>query len=608
MNEPRETATNSTDDQSGHPATAAIGRAIDLLRRQDVAGAARLVADLAQRYPLHPPLLALEGHLALARRDRAEARVKYETALAGDPTLAPALINLGLLLSEAGEYEPAIEYLRRAQAIRPDDPEILINLGAVEQRRSNPRAIAAYRRALELRPDDRKALRALGLAYGNSGQAAAAERCFRRLVELRPNDAEARLQLGRQLANLGRFDEAADCYRAMGARDPRQVDGHLALAGLARSLGRIEASAEHYAAALRVDPINCFALAGLLRTGRAGAREVALAGDEGASPRRTSRDRAVLHFALYHRADAAGATGEAYRHLVEANRLRRDDFLRRGRPYDRARQRHFIARSESVCDAAWVRRALGFEASAARPIFIVGMPRSGTTLCEQILAAHSRIRAAGERVDIVRIGQELAVAVGDAYPDCLAALTPDRARAAAADYLAAREIRDGAIGTDKAPTNFRHLGLIAAMFPGARIVYCRRDPMDVGFSCFEQNFGEAYSWCWDLAEIGDYYACHERLMRHWRAVLPVPILDWPYAAVVEDFEPWVRRLLEFCGLDWEPACLDFAAVDRRVATASTEQVRQPLYATSVGKWRRYASELAPLAAALASSRAELGIA
>jgi hypothetical protein len=230
------------------------------------------------------------------------------------------------------------------------------------------------------------------------------------------------------------------------------------------------------------------------------------------------------------------------------------------------------------------------------------MPRSGTTLVEQILAAHSGVRADGERTALFEYVRELAGDDPEArWPEVLATLGRERFAALAERYLEGAEASGARRITDKMPANFLNLGLAELLLPGARVVYCRRDPMDTGLSCYRQNFrSEGMAFARRLEHIAVYQQACLRLMAHWRAVSKLPIHVVDYESLVADFEPQVRALLGFVGLPWEAACLHPERHHRVVATASYEQVRRPVYATSVGGWRRYERELEPLRAALAA--------
>jgi hypothetical protein len=252
--------------------------------------------------------------------------------------------------------------------------------------------------------------------------------------------------------------------------------------------------------------------------------------------------------------------------------------------------RHFL---DSIAEA-------GF--ASELPVFIVGMPRSGTTLIEQIVASHPAVHGAGERKELGLFLNELGAGHGGEreFPDFVTDLEPGAFRELGERYVAALRplAPDAERIVDKMPGNFVHVGLIAAALPDARVIHCLRDPLDTCLSCYEQYFQKAQPYCYDLEELGRFYRLYENLMEHWCAVLPGRILEVRYEDVVRDLEGEARRLIAFCGLDWSDACLAFHETERMVRTASANQVRQPLYATSVGRWRRFERELAPLIAAL----------
>jgi hypothetical protein len=260
-------------------------------------------------------------------------------------------------------------------------------------------------------------------------------------------------------------------------------------------------------------------------------------------------------------------------------------------------------------DAVYFRRVRGFGISSELPLFIVGMPRSGTTLVEQIVASHPQVFGAGELRDVERIALSLAAHLGNdvGYPSCLAKAPAEAVRAMAERHLhRLTALAGGSVRiVDKMPTNYLHLGLIATLFPQARIIHCRRGPLDTCVSCYFSYF-RGLPFAWDLEELGRYHRSYDSLMAHWKAVLPLPVLDVSYEELVDNQEAISRRLMEFCGLDWDERCLAFHETPRPVHTASTMQVRQPIYKSSVGRWRRYEAHLQPLVRALSGPPEGMG--
>jgi tetratricopeptide (TPR) repeat protein len=311
----------------------------------------------------------------------------------------------------------------------------------------------------------------------------------------------------------------------------------------------------------------------------------------------------ALHFALGKCHDDVGDYGEAFAHFAEANRRMRAtlryDASKTARQFEAVR--HFFTAEKF----RQLRPAQPDDANVELPVFVLGMPRSGTTLVEQILSSHPKVHGAGELRELLSICQQPTAALpggnAAAYPDNLAQATPQTLAIWGADYLnrLRRLAPDARRITDKMPTNFFALGLIHLMLPGARIVHVRRDPLDTCLSNFFHNFNTRQEYTYDLRELGHYYTEYEKLMEHWRSVLPADsFIEVQYEDIVADLEGQARRLLDYCGLDWSDACLDFHRNTRDVRTASVMQVRQPLYRNSVQRWRNYAAFLGPLREAL----------
>jgi hypothetical protein len=320
-----------------------------------------------------------------------------------------------------------------------------------------------------------------------------------------------------------------------------------------------------------------------------------------ADPDLPAGKRLALGFGLAQVCDARGAYDRAAAHLHQANALRLAEWDRRGQGYDPAEHRRFVADVMATLTPAYFERVRGFGLEAERPVFVVGLPRSGTTLIEQILASHSQVFGAGELRDLRDTFEAVPRAMNRPAPplECLPELGRDTAARLAQEHLG----RLGRLDTtarriaDKMPDNYLHLGLIATLFPRAKLIHCRRDLRDVAVSCWVTNF-EHIRWAFDPDHISSRFVEYRRLLEHWRGVLPVPLLEVDYEETVADLEGVARRLVAWCGLDWEPACLAFHRTRRPVRTASVTQVRQPIYQRSVGRWRHYEPVLAELFAKL----------
>ena len=306
-------------------------------------------------------------------------------------------------------------------------------------------------------------------------------------------------------------------------------------------------------------------------------------------------DLCSLHFAAGKMRDDMGEPSSAFAHYRKANRLM-------PATYDRAWEENFTARQRAAFDQALFDRYAGHGVVDDAPIFVVGMARSGTTLVEQILSSHPKVTGLGELGDLTDIANALAdqSTASAVYPDCLRDMDVGVQRMFADGYLhrTASRAPGAERFVDKNPANFRHLGLIAIMFPNARIIHCMRSPLDVCLSCYFKKFPLGMDHTFDLDDLAHYYRLYHDLMTHWRAVLPTPIYDLRYEDLIKEREAVSRDLLAFCGLDWHPHCERFFETKRAVATASSWQVRQPLYNSSVGRWKLYEDELQPLIKAL----------
>ena len=308
-----------------------------------------------------------------------------------------------------------------------------------------------------------------------------------------------------------------------------------------------------------------------------------------------------LHFALGKASADLAQYERSFEHYRQGNTLKRPRI-----DYDETATLDMFPHIEEVFSAELIRRTEGLGDPSAVPILIVGMPRSGTTLTEQMLASHPAVHGAGELKWLNQMARQFRGRdVRGFFPEVARTLSAEQLRELGRTYVARlREQSATALRvTDKLPMNFRFAGLIHMMLPNAKIIHTRRHPLDTCLSCFTKNFGGAINYAYDLGELGRYWRAYDKMMAHWRAVLPEGVmLDVQYEDLVRDFEAQARRIVAFCGLDWDARCLAFHQTVRPVRTASVTQVRQPIYATSIERWRVYEPWLGPLLGELGSKR------
>ncbi len=546
----------------------------------------------------------------------------------GDPRPWRAL---ALLQMQAGDHGAAVEAMRRAHQCAPDQGELaeqygslLAYMGAIKE------AIAPLERATSLLPSRASSWYLLGLARLRIGQALEALAPLRRAHALDGADPRTRmalaeaefvagfpedalpllrtlhqddpanldiiLKLGETLSRLGERDAALAHYAAALQQGGSAADLHMAMAQAYEDTGDRDSAARAYRSALQLRPDWAFPLAGLLDVLRGSAGDELLADTRRllAASATSDADRALLGYALGKAEDARGQYVQAMAAWTIANDARR----RVVGLYDAARLstlRDRVIAATSSGDAA--REAK--DAHAVRPVFIVGMPRSGTTLTEQILASHPQVHGCGELPHIALIARHLPLMTDSAtpWPEIVRHLPDDVVAAARNRYLQAalRHAPAGALRLiDKSPLNFFQLDLVARMFPEALVIWCRRDPRDVAVSIYAENFSLEESFATGMASIGHFIDIQAQLMRHWQAHSPLPIHTLDYEALVQDLEKEARQLIDFVGLPWDTACLDFHNNARGVQTPSRWQVKQPAHTRSIGRWRHYADTIKPV--------------
>jgi tetratricopeptide (TPR) repeat protein len=538
-------------------------------------------------------------HLAVAlfALNRPEEAVqRYAKALAIRPDLAETHNNLGLALQALGKHEAAREHYQKAIALRTDYAEAHNNLGnALHKLGRSTEAVAEYEKALAINEDYCEAHTNLANVLVTLAEYEKAIDHHRQAVAAGPNDPEAHDHFGNTLHLLGRSDEAVSEHERAIAIRPDDPEFHSNLGQALQALGKLDQASHAFERAIALTPRKgryYWSLANSkrftpddshLRAMQEFAQDIgALQVDE----------QIELHFALGRALAEVGELERSFQHLLQGNTLKR-----RQLDYDEAKEMAQFARVQSVFTAKLLREKAGLGDPSPRPVFIIGLPRSGTTLIEQILASHPGVFGAGELPAIGMLAAGIGGANGAAFPEAVSSLSAQELSDLGDSYL--RAIEPLAAGanrvTDKMLLNFMYVGLIHLALPNARIIHARRDLRDTALSCFSILFTNGLTFTYDLAELGRYCRAYQRLMHHWRAVLPGGImLEIEYETLVDNLEEQARKLIAHCGLEWDPRCLAFHETQRSVRTASATQVRQPIYRSSVGRWRAYEPLLGPL--------------
>ena len=505
----------------------------------------------------------LQDGVALHQAGRlSEARAAYRQVLALDPANADAFNLLGVLYGEQERFREAIECVGKAVTLRPGEAQFRNNLGNTYLLAKEPTfAIEHLKEATRLQPRYVEAWFNLGKAHEALDQIAEARTAIDRALRLDPGNRRARLGRAQLDIRSGRPESAVKVFR------------------------------DH----LRDTPGDVPAIAGLLLATKVGpqtpelkvAEQILASGAAGP----TGPFLSLLKHAVGKAYDDLGRYDEAIRLIIEGKSLERQ-------PTDLERRLEWGARVRALFTRDFFAERSGYGLPTDKPVFIVGMPRSGTTLIEQIIASHPKAYGAGELPHLSRIASILGATSKTIEFDAtkVAAQTADDVRRVAEGYL--ERLTEGAGKairvTDKAPLNVRYLGIVALMFPNCQVIHCRRNPIDTCVSIFMQKFSRGHAYSHNLESLARYYREYVRLADHWRAVLPLKMLDVDYEESVADTEAQARKVIDFLGLKWDDACLSFQHTKRAVATASQWQVRQPVYTTSVERWRRYEAHIGPL--------------
>ncbi|MCH9693518.1 MAG: sulfotransferase [Gammaproteobacteria bacterium] len=621
-----------------------------------------------QKQPDDVNVLGLLGAILLKLGRPADARPVLEHATRLAPDFSKPFEDLGVLHLGEGDAKQAVRYFEKAVSIDASQPGAWAGLANAWSRLGEQKqAQAARRRYLELSPTGRlldeasrlrtagdvsraeqiceellakepnntDALRLLAGIATDDERYIVAEGLLKRIVKLTSNHYLGYNELGRFLGDRGRIPEAAEQMKIAVRLDPAVVENHRVLGDLLSIVGREQDACDAYKAALEIDATDTPALLGSAHMLRIlGKPDEAIAAYESSlsirpdagdawwslatmpgyafSPAQLEVMRGLLEdedlpqnarisvsFALARAAEKSQQYDDAWKHYELGNRLRRSQVS-----YDPVQTELTHDSIIETFTANLLNRVTRIDDEGPRPIFIVGMPRSGSTLLEQILASHSQIEGCGELPYIVMLSSSISNAQGSGkrYPESVLDMTTEQRLALGQNYLyqtRTHRKQDLSCFTDKMPANFSHIGMIHLALPDACIIDARRSPLDTCIANYRQLFAQGKKQSYDLFELADYYLEYRRIMDHWDEVLPGRVLRVQYEDVVADIESQARRILEYCGLPWEDECLNFFDNERAVNTASSEQVRQPIYAKSIEFWKNYDAHLDDLKDVLA---------
>lgn len=558
-------------------------------------------ASYKQAIDLKPDYVEAHNNLAIcyihqSRFDEAlkEARI----ALSYNPSYSQALLNLSICYRSLGQTDEAEKAISKAALISPESSEIHIELAdTLFMQDRYAEAEVALEKAKELKPDSPRVYIRLANTYERGNKIEEALQAIDKAVELNPEMMEAYLRKGSICHIANRIDEAKEYFAKALERKKDCVPALMALADLHLSIGEIDKAKDYIDKVRSVSQHETPALFYIIGK----TKKYTSVSDpdfekmiemEKNIDRQGIEQASVLNYALFDAYENVGDPEKAFEHLQKAN-----EFKRRSVPYDAEQQKKNFANIRNKFSTDYIEGYRTKGCQSKTPIFIVGMPRSGTTLTEQIISSHPQIHGAGELMEISMLDFQFGP-INDTNVAKQGEWYVERVEKLAQSTPEAIHV------SDKMPGNFAHVGKILSILPNAKVIHCRRNPIDTCLSCFKQNFARGQYWSYDLEELADYYNMYLEMMEHWRDVIGDRFIEVDYEDTVSDLENQARRMIDFIGLEWNEACLTPHKQKRAVLTASKMQVIKPVYKSSVKSWQKYETQLQPLINGLKSGKAK----
>jgi len=527
-----------------------------------------------------------------------EAMHYFGAALDVAPDDPVVLNNLGQLQLIGGQWEQAVRTLSKAVGLKTGYIAAHCNLATAFRRLDRDiDAINQYQLVLHINPESYPAAYGLGELFLQQGNLWEAEKHFRLAVRLGPDNIDAWHGLGQVLGFMGRLDEALGICRTILEKKPgdpqtisEQAEYYQRMGDSDRAYGCVSQLQQSE----NITPVAASVFSRICHRYDACDDALEMCRTQLAMHSQNMGMQQLLSYAAGHLCDRMGDYNKAFEYFRRANELS-------PAPFDKTAFHEEISRTIEIFSPE---KMPGYARSgnvSQRPVFVVGMPRTGTSLVEQILSSHPEVYGAGELNAVNNIVASIDQGAKNGYPAGISSLeTEDMDRLAERYHQQLEQLSGSAMRViDKMPHNFRHLGLISLLFPGAAVIHCTRDPLDTCLSIYFQSFNAAHPYATRLENLGAYYQEYQRLMSHWCQVLDIPVYAFSYERLVSEQEPVTRELLGFCGLGWDARCLEFYRYDRNMATASYDQVRKPLYQQAVCRWKHYEAYLEPLKQALA---------